>query len=494
MEQASGIIYQIAVATIAISILFHFLMKKNWPVYLLLLGGFLLSISAITRDSYLHPWDERYHALVAQNVMDAPFEPKLYKEAPLDDFPHTEWYRAHIWLHKQPLFLWQMALTMSIFGTDLVAMRLSSALMLLLFAFSVYKASRLYFPKSSFLVTFIAATQPYLLLLASGRFGMDHNDIAFITWVSVGFWALVAYLKNGGYKYIIMIGISVAFAMLTKWLAGSFILCLWGLHLLVTANFHKRQWLNLLIAASIATVLFVPWQLYCYHAFPDEFFKEWEYNSRHLTEVIEQHEEPFLFHFHIWTKYFATLGGLFLLAIIFIKRRPVHIKLLISSILGVLAVMVFYSFAKTKLNSYTLFLLPVVLFVSASLLEKIRLKSLQIVLSLTIAFLVYAEFRNQYLYNTQNEEYATRQREIRQLSHKLASRIPEKAVIFNTPPMEFVEFMFYTERLAYEFIPSKEQLEKLNQLGYKSVILLPDTTELDPQLREMAEVVRADIW
>lgn len=494
MEQASGIIYQIAFATITLSILFHLTMKRNWPVYVLLLGGFLLSISAITRDGYLHPWDERYHALVAQNVMDDPFEPKLYKEAPLQDFPHTEWYRAHTWLHKQPLFLWQMAITMSIFGNDLVGMRLSSAIMLLLFAFSVYKASNLYFPKSSFWTTLVAATQPYLLLLASGRFGMDHNDIAFITWVSVGFWAFVAYLKNGGYRWVMLVGISVGFAMLTKWLAGSFILCLWGLHQIVTLDFNKRKWINLLIATAMASVLFIPWQLYCYKVFTNEFLKEWEYNSRHLTEVIEQHAQPFLFHFEVWTEYFATLGTLFILGILFIKKRPLHLKLLISTILGVLAVMVFYSLAKTKLNSYTLFLLPLVLFVSASLLEKIRLKSLHIVLGISISLLIYTEFRNIYLYDVQNEQYAERQKEIRVLSQKLSNQLPPKAVIFNVPPMEFVEFMFYTDRLAYEFVPRKEQLETLKELGYESVILLPDSTELNPELHNFAKVVRADIW
>ncbi len=494
MEQVSGTIYQIALATICIGIASYLILRKNWLVYILLLGGFLLSMSAITRDSYLHPWDERYHALVAQNVMESPLEPKLYKDVLLDDFPHTEWYRAHTWLHKQPLFLWQMALTMSIFGNDLVGMRLSSALMLLLFAFSVYKTCQIYFPKSSFWVTLLASTQPYLLLLTSGLFGMDHNDIAFIAWVSVGFWGFVAYLKNGGYKWVFLVGMAVGFAMLTKWLAGSFILCLWGLHLLVSKNFSKREWLNLLITASIAALLFISWQLYCYQAYPEEFLKEWEYNSRHLTEVIEQHDQPFTFHFEIWMEYFATLGALFLIAIILIKKRAEHVKLLVSIILGIFAVMIFYSFAKTKLNSYTLFLLPAVLFVPASLFEKIRLRSVHIVLGITISLWVYTEFRNIYLYNVQNEEYASRQREIRKLSHTLANQLPEKAVIFNVPPMEFVEFMFYTERLAYEFIPRKEQLEKLQNLGYKSIILLPDSAEINPDLRQMAEVVKADIW
>lgn len=418
----------------------------------------------------------------------------MYKEAPLEDFSHTEWYRAHIWLHKQPLFLWQMGITMSIFGSDLVGMRLSSALMLLLFVFSIYKACKLYFPKSAFWITFIAATQPYMLLLASGRFGMDHNDMAFITWVSVGLWCFVAYLKNGGFKWVILVGISVGFAMLTKWLAGSFILCLWGLHLLITKGFLWRQWRHLFWAVLVAATLFVPWQVYCYINFPTEFLKEWQYNSRHLTEVIEQHEQPFLFHFNVWIEYFATLVGLLTLAIVFIKKRPTSLKLLITMLLGIFAVMLFYSFAQTKLNSYTLFLLPAVLFVSASLFEKFSLVLLEVVVGLVLVFSIYQEFRNLYLYNTQNEEYAARQREIRELSEELTLRLPEKAVIFNVPPMEFVEFMFYTDRLAYEFIPRKEQLEKLQDLGYKSIILLPDSTELNPSLKQLAEVVKVDIW
>lgn len=489
MEQTSFVLYQSALVFIGISVLSYLIFKKKWSIHVLLLGGFLLALSAIHRDDYLHPWDERYHALVAKNVMDTPLEPKLYEDTLIQEFGYNEWYKGHIWLHKQPLFLWQMAVTMGIFGDDLVGMRLSSALMLLLFTFSVYRAAHLYFPKSSFWVAFLAAIQPYLLLLVSGRVGMDHNDIAFIAWVATGFWGLMAYVKKPHWKWVLMIGITAGFAMLTKWLAGSFILCIWGLHLLISKEFQLKSWLHLLMAGLIAFVLFTPWQLYSYVHYPEIFLKEWEYNSRHLTEVIEYHDEHWTFHFTIWKEHFALLSSLFLLGVLFLFKRSSHVKLNLTLVLSVLAVMIFYSWARTRLSSYTLFLLPVVLFIGASFLEKVNLRFLRILIAGALIYFGYQEFKNQYLYNTQSEQYAIHQREIKRISEDLVKQYPQNTVVFNTPPMEFVEFMFYTDMVAYEFIPKREQVEYLKKKGYRSVVLLPTGTAIDSNLIKVVDIM-----
>ncbi len=96
---------------------------------LLLMGAaFLLRLTMIGLDPFLHDWDERYHALVARNLMDAPLRPML-RAIPALPYNYKAWCCNHVWLHKQPLFLWQMALAMKVFGTNVVALRLPSALL-----------------------------------------------------------------------------------------------------------------------------------------------------------------------------------------------------------------------------------------------------------------------------------------------------------------------------------------------------------------------------
>jgi 4-amino-4-deoxy-L-arabinose transferase-like glycosyltransferase len=79
-------------------------------------------------DHFLILWDEQYHALVAKNMLKNPFKPTLYP-VELLDYDYRNWSANYIWLHKQPLFLWQIALSLKIFGTTELAVRLPSILL-----------------------------------------------------------------------------------------------------------------------------------------------------------------------------------------------------------------------------------------------------------------------------------------------------------------------------------------------------------------------------
>src|SRR5690606_28721971 len=84
-------------------------------------------------------WDERFHALVARNMMDEPFRPMLKTSALLPHEDYTAWCCNHIWLHKQPLFMWQMALSMKVFGVSEPALRLPSVIMGALMILLLYR-------------------------------------------------------------------------------------------------------------------------------------------------------------------------------------------------------------------------------------------------------------------------------------------------------------------------------------------------------------------
>lgn len=81
-------------------------LKDNIRLISILIIGFVLRISAILIDPFLHPWDERFHALVARNMIDNPFVPILRVNPITTNFDPNMWCCNHIWLHKQPLFMW----------------------------------------------------------------------------------------------------------------------------------------------------------------------------------------------------------------------------------------------------------------------------------------------------------------------------------------------------------------------------------------------------
>jgi 4-amino-4-deoxy-L-arabinose transferase-like glycosyltransferase len=109
---------------------------------LIALMGLFIRIYIIQLDPFLHDWDEKFHALVAKNMLNQPFKPMLYVHQYFKTDPFN-WTFNHIWLHKQPLFLWQMALSMRIFGVNEIAVRLPSAVMGTLMILLVYRVALL---------------------------------------------------------------------------------------------------------------------------------------------------------------------------------------------------------------------------------------------------------------------------------------------------------------------------------------------------------------
>jgi hypothetical protein len=97
-------------------------------IYILLGATVSLMLFCITFFDFIFIWDEQYHALVAKNMMEDPFRPMLLKHQLLPIDP-THWISNHLWLHKQPLFMWQMAFAMRVFGVSEWAFRIPDLVM-----------------------------------------------------------------------------------------------------------------------------------------------------------------------------------------------------------------------------------------------------------------------------------------------------------------------------------------------------------------------------
>jgi hypothetical protein len=57
----------------------------------LFIGTLLIRIYFIDQDNYLHDWDEKYHALVAKNLIESPLIPQLRKD-PVLEYRYQDWW------------------------------------------------------------------------------------------------------------------------------------------------------------------------------------------------------------------------------------------------------------------------------------------------------------------------------------------------------------------------------------------------------------------
>ena len=213
-----------------------FLLQKNkdrQALFALFLTAFFLRLFMAHLDPFLHEWDERHHALVARNMMHDPFKPML-RFADWARYSYKDWSSNHVWLHKQPLFLWQMALSMKLFGVSEFSIRYPAVLMGSIGVLLIYRISMI--ATANRTIAFMAASlycfSYYPLETVSGLFGMDQNDAAFSFYVLASIWAYAEYTVKRSLKYALLTGLFAGGAVLIKWLIGLVVFSGWGITLL----------------------------------------------------------------------------------------------------------------------------------------------------------------------------------------------------------------------------------------------------------------------
>lgn len=235
------VLSRLIIASIPALVSFHYfivLKKERTAIFLLLLSAFVLRLLLISLDPYLQDWDERFHALVAKNMTIQPFTPML-RTHPIMEYDRGAWCCNHIWVHKQPLFLWQMAISMKLLGVNILSLRLPSVLLGTASVFFTYEIAK-YWTRNlnvAFFSALLLTFSFYQLELTSGRFSLEHNDVAFMSYVTASIWSFLKLIQNDySLKWAVLIGLFVGCAILTKWLTGLLIFGGWGLYLLLNTH------------------------------------------------------------------------------------------------------------------------------------------------------------------------------------------------------------------------------------------------------------------
>ncbi len=457
--------------------------KKSTQIALLLLlfAGLVLRFFMASIDPFLQNWDERFHALVAKNLMNHPFYPML-RVNPIMPYKIEDWCCNHIWVHKQPLFLWQMALSLKIFGINEIAIRLPSVLMGTISIFFIYDIARKWVTNINiaYLAALLFTVSYYHLELTSGRFSLDHNDLVFTFYVTASIWAYIRYLHSiNTFKWSLIIGFLVGCAVLNKWLTGILIFGGWGLYELLSSkgSIDLNRWKPLILSILTSILVFIPWQIYILKNFPIESKIMYEHNRRHIFEVLQGHHGSVWFHLNQMKTIYGELLLVFLPIGIFsiLSNKHINKTLSISLLAMVLVIYSFFSLiVRTKMPAFTYPAYSIIwIFIASGVMfsYKILLKHTNDhVLMLFIALMFIYTLKPWQISNFRSMNNQERNSKIENtqiyksldLTKELNGR-----VIINCKSFEDIELMFYKNVNAYHWYPDKSTFDSLLQNGYK---------------------------
>jgi 4-amino-4-deoxy-L-arabinose transferase-like glycosyltransferase len=315
-------------------------------------------------DLFIHTWDERYHALVAKNLIAHPLTPTLY-DHPALPYDFRDWHANHVWLHKPPLALWLGAGGMAVLGVNEIALRLPGLILSTLAVFLTFLIGRrLFDERVGLLAAAFHAVHGYLLQLPGGRVPVDHVDNVLIFFVELGIFLAVVYAQQPRRWLLPAIGAATGLAVLSKWIPGLLVYPIWIV--LVWGKERPRAMAAHLAAMALATLVVVlPWQLHVRRAFPVDAAWNDAYNLRHFTEPIDGLGGSPLFHLEQMPRYFGELIYVpiaFFLAALALRREP---RRLAPVAAWWLLPYFIFSLAATKMNAYVMIAAPAVCLIQA---------------------------------------------------------------------------------------------------------------------------------
>ena len=484
--------------TIAI-VSFQIRKKPLVSLMILMVSAVIFAIYSIRVFDFLLVWDEQYHALVAKNMIGHPFKPMFYAD-PILPYDLTNWSGNHVWMHKQPLFLWQMAFSIWLFGAKAWAVRFPDLVMTIIMVPVIYRMGSIIVDnRTGFWAAVFFTVSHFMFELVSGSIFTDHNDVAFVFYVTLSIWSWLEYVQRtnqkGQLKFIIFTGLFAGAAILVKWLPGLLVYSGWGLYVIMSKEERKKikSYLHILLGLIVTVAVALPWQIYTLIRFPLETKSEYQFFYNHFSQPLDGHNGDGL-GWHYYISNFRDIFSIYpvtwiLISIVFVfiayKKRVA-----LSMIIMVVIVFVFFSFAATKMPAFTFITVSIILLVFGSLLaisERIIVyiipgRLLQILLItcivLRIAVSQYnfgAKYYNYYAVKGDTEHCISERAKFSGLFREFGSIIPESResdyVIMNCPWDEIPQMMFYTGiKAAYDKIDN-DQLSILKsrkdiKLGY----------------------------
>lgn len=440
-------------------------------VLLLLVCGLILRFY-ISTDFFLHAWDERYHALVAKNLIQHPLTPTLY-DNPILPFDFRNWTANNVWLHKQPLPLWVMALSMRLFGINEIALRLPSILFMTIGIWLTFSIASYFFNKKiGYLSAFFYSINGLIIELTGGRIATDHIDIFFLFFIELAIFFSISFAQKRKTIYNLLTGVSIGAAILSKWLPALIVLPIWALIVIDSKNFKPKQIIfQFAILVLTCVLVFLPWQLYIFKMFPIEANWEASFNFKHLTEAVEGHNVPF---YYFVDRIRINYGDLIYLPLLWFSWKTIKNfkdKKRLAIFIWFIVPLLFFSIAKTKMQAYILFTCPALFIMTAEFWYELSAYKTnhkpKWLFNLILLLLIVLPIRYTIERVKPFEQTDRKPQWVIDLK-KLDDRKIINGVLFNYDKP--IEAMFYTDLTVYPNLPNKEIITDLIAQGYTVII------------------------
>ena len=493
-------------------IAFEFQKRKIIALFLLVSANLLMSGTYSLMQPFLHMWDEQFHALVAKNLMHHPLKPTLI-DHPNIGYSYKQWVGNHVWLHKQPWFLWQIALAFKVFGVSEFTLRIPSMLMFSGLLLLVYRMGIILKDKrTGFYAAFLMAGSRFLFRLVTGAQATDHNDVAFVFYVTASLWAWMEFQNSRKNHWIYLIGLFSGIAILNKWLPGLLVYSGWFFTIVFSKEqrFNLKYYLEMLKSFAVTVLTALPWQLYILWRFPRESRYEYSFNSTHFFDIVEKHKGDYLFYYdHFSTLYginfkYFFLGGLILFLLSKIKKQ--YKTAFLSCFVVVYG---FYTAASTKMIAFPLIVSSIVYLVVGfeinTIVAWIRKKwhlpgiVFPVISVFLVSFVVLnsMDIDSLLLKNDKNQRQVYRKKISNTLVYKMIPSLLDKGnryEFFNCGNLDHIKIMFYTGYNAHNSLPGKKQIDKL--LGKNITPAVFDNGHLPEWILNNKKIlkIKASMW
>lgn len=483
----TDICFLISSSILILFAIYCFLKENHKAAFLLLvLGAFLLRLWMAFIDPFLNQWDEQYHALVAKNLASHFFVPTLYDNNLLRNSAEN-WIGNHIWLHKPPLFLWQMALSIKLFGLKYWAIRIPSVLLTTALVPAIYRIGFLLQNKQvAFLSALFYACSFLLINVISGGINTDQNDVVFMCYVVLSFWTFVEYTFSKKAIHWIFTGIFAAAAILVKWLPGLLVFSAWFFWLIFSRKerVQFRFWLHLIYSGFIAVLIPATWFISAYIKWPEEFAVTMDLYSKHINDDLA-HPGVWYYHFQYYYDNFGwVVVALFFIGFIISLIHKKHINTWTSIFISILITYFFYTWVLTKMPLMCLIVMPLtLLFVGVSVneiilqLNKLPFKfgaflSFIVIAFISVSILRFGEIERVHSFRDENIYRKSRlhnQRILIETAENL--KLKEVDVLLNCGFFgNGIITTFYTGLNSYDKVPNEQEFNILRKGKYKMAI------------------------
>ena len=488
--------------------------KSRLSLLMIALGSLSISLFVCLSDPFLHMWDEQIHAVVAKNMVHNPLKPMLMT-APILPYDFTNWTVNHIWVHKQPLFLWQIALSFKLFGINTLSLRLPSILMTTLLIIPVYRIGKIISGKQTGIYAAILLSgSNFIYQLNSGRMNTDHNDIAFLFYVTLSIWSWFEKENSSKKIWIILIGLFSGAAILNKWLVGLLVYAGWGLSILIFKDNRNKikSYIEILESIAITIIVALPWQLYILNKFPVESKYEFNYNSLHFFKAIENHGGGLMYHIDkIQTLYGIDFQYIIYASLIVFLFSRIKTKYITVIFIWILIVNVFYAIAATKMPAFTIIIAPLIYIVVAqalfelftfinNVLDKQKINKFVVIpLSIVLVFYLFFHFLDYNGLTLKNREWHKNSAQMSYNSTQVYKNLSREFkgkdyMFFNAREFDHLKILFYTDFRAKPGVPSQIQIDTLK--NHKIKIMVFDNDKLPDYILNDSTIakIKSQVW